>query len=86
MSELVSISELKVGKRLGLRGAFLVFSEKSGYNLMFQSEASGDKFVVRSQRGDEAKVFKTLDAVKGMVEGAGLSDWPLQVFGDFKLI
>lgn len=86
MNNLVTFAELKSGKKLGLRGGFLVFSEKNGYHLLFQSESSGEKFFLKSQRGDGVKLFKTLDAVKGAIESAGLQVWPMQIFGDFKLI
>jgi len=82
MSQLVKISELKVGKRLGLSGGFLVFSEPDGYHVLFQSEYSGDKFYIQSQRGSEVRKFKTLDAVKNALEDF---DWPMQIFGDFSL-
>lgn len=82
MSDLVKISELKVGKRLGLSGGFLVFTEKNGYHVLFQSDSSGDKFYLQSQRGEAVRTFKTLDAVKNAVEDF---DWPVQIFGDFSL-
>lgn len=82
MSNLVKISELRVGKRLGLRGGFLVFSEKDGYHVLFQSEYSGDKFYIQSQRGDTVRTFKTLDAVKNALQDFG---WSMQIFGDFSL-
>lgn len=82
MSQLVKISELKVGKRLGLSGGFLVFSEPDGYHVLFQSEYSGDKFYIQSQRGDGVRKFKTLDAVKNVLQDF---DWSMQIFGDFSL-
>lgn len=82
MSNLVTFHELKVGKRLGLSGAFLVLAEKNGFQLLFQSENSGEKFYLRSQRNNEVKTFKTLDAVHSAIRTAELDCWPLQVFGN----
>jgi len=82
---LVTFAEVKVGKRLGLQGRFLIFSNNDGYELLFQSDTSGEKFYIRSQRETAAKNFKTLEAIKNAIETAGLEVWPLQIFGDFKL-
>lgn len=82
MPDLVKLQELKTGKRLGLSGGFLVFSEHDGYRVLFQSVQSGDKFFIQSQRGDDVRTFKTLDAVKNALEEF---NWPMQIFGDFAL-
>jgi hypothetical protein len=77
MSNLVKISDLKIAKKLGLTGGFLVFPSDDGYHVLFQSQFTGDKFYLQSQRFEGVRNFKTLEAVKNAIV---FFDWSISIF------